>query len=587
MNTDRAKLAAVLFADMVGYSSRQQGLALELRQEMMALADNCLAATGGRLIKTAGDEIFAEFSSGSAAIACAIQIQATVASRNFSAPPARRFLLRIGINTGEVAVEAEDLMGGTVNVAKRAEQLAAPGGICVTETVWRHAETGLQAGFVRLGMIPIKADQPRQIFFHRYDTKTGRIGQLGHQLRARHAGLIRIAAAATGLLILGLGLRLGWPASDPDKLVFSGMQQLERYDLPHHIENGASAFKKALALDPKSPKALDGLAWAQWLQYHDTGDFYLRGEALKNATNALDSNPAVVYADIVLGLMAQEMGDYTNAVVHLHRANDHAHLQDGALMARLAKAELLAGERTQALDFARQAEEMAGRGWDAWHQLGVFWHSENDLSNSLHAFTQAGGCKPTSPLSAGQVINIMLESGHWTEALEEARQFADENNSPEALSIYGSALLAETNYLEAYRTFKRAAELCPTNYLYFGNAGLMLFEAGTNATEWTQLLKDKAVALAQAILEEEHGNAQVRTRLATYEAALGEQSSGLEETARTNWNKLALADADEVLNENPFLPNIIGDLIVPYSILDRSDRLLQCQIRLNQLSGKP
>src|SRR5208282_1622534 len=115
MSTDRFKLAAVLFADMVGYSARRQGLALDLRREMMALAGECLAASQGRLINTAGDEIFAEFPSGSAAIAYATQLQEQVARRNASRPRAGRFLLRVGVNAGEVATEGGDLMGGTVN----------------------------------------------------------------------------------------------------------------------------------------------------------------------------------------------------------------------------------------------------------------------------------------------------------------------------------------------------------------------------------------------------------------------------------------------------------------------------------------
>ena len=586
MSTEHCKLAAVLFADMVGYSARQQDVALELRREMMTLTGACLAAGQGKLIKTAGDEIFAEFPSGSAAVACAMQIQEGVARRNASQPRARRFLLRAGINSGEVAMEGEDLIGGTVNVAKRAEQLAAPGGICITEHVWRDAEAGLQADFTRLGMVAVKADPPRQVFFHRYAAETGAFSRLTHQFNVRYARLGRLVSAATVLLLLGVGLRLAWPAEDPDALVSSGMKQIERFDLAGHIERAASDFKKAQKLDPSSAKALDGLAWAQWLQYHETGDTYLRGEAEKHANDALAQNTNVIFADVVLGLMAEEMGRYTNAADHLRRANDHSHWQSGALLTLLAGAERLTGGRAEALDLAQRAEAKAGQGWEVWDRFGTFWFEENDLTNSLRAFRRAANSEPKSPVSAKRAIQVLMKSGRSAEVLEEAGQFKNQDGSPEALSVYGNACLAAYENVQAYQAFKHAADLCASNYLYFGSAGLALFLAQTNAPEWTRLLKNEAVVQARAQLNDAPGNALVRANLATYEAALGEKSSGLDESERNVWNQAALADADRVFRECPFLPEIISKLKTPYYILERQDRLGQCEARLLQLKGR-
>ncbi len=530
MSMDRCKLAAVLFADMVGYSARSQGIALELRQEMMVLANECLTASQGRLIKTLGDEIFAEFSSGSAAINFATQLQEKVAVRNSRLPRSHRFLLRIGINAGEVTMEGEDLIGGAVNVAKRAEQLAAPGGICVTEPVRQQAEAGLQTGFIRLGMLSVKADPPKQIFFHRYDPQTSVSGWIAHQLKVRYPGLSRLAPPVlVVLLLLTIGLRMVWAVEDPDKLVSSGMKQIERFDLPRNIDNAIRDLKKARKFDPASAKALDGLAWAEWLQYEDAGDSFLRGEAEKNANNALALNTNVIYADVVLGLVSQERGDYKPAAGHLLRANDHSRWQNGALIARLATATRLVGDRSQALDLAQRAEAKAGENWEAWHQLGVFWFGENDYSNSLRAFDRAGSIDPPSPKSAEQVNKILVSTGRQMEALDRAGQLLKKyENSPQAWSVYGSALLLGNAYVPAYQAFKRAAELDSTNYLYWGNAGIALFMAQTNASEWTQILKDEAVAQARAILNDAPGNLQVRTQLATYEVALEEQSSGLE-----------------------------------------------------------
>lgn len=587
MSTEHSKLAAVLFADMVGYSLRGQGLALDLRREMMALADECLSACQGRLIKTAGDEVFAEFPSGSAAITCATRLQEAVARRNAGQPRSGRFLLRIGINAGEVALEGEDLIGGTVNVAKRAEQLAAPGGICVTETVWRQAETGLQTGFTRLGMISVKADVHKQVFFHHYADGTSALARRAHQFRMHYARLGRLAFAVAILFLVAIGLRLAWPVEDPDKLVDSGMKLLERYDLPHHIEDAIAFFKRAQQQDASSPKAISGHAWAYWLEYQEHGDPFFRSEAARLATNALNINPDTIYAHVACGLVAETRGDFHDATNHLIKANDLSLWQNGCLIVRLAEATRLAGNRGAALGFAQHAETAAGQSWEAWHRLGVFWYGENDFTNSLRAFRHAMGFRPTSSKSTEQANGVLIGSGRKLEALEQASQFKKHNDSPEAFSVYGSACLLADEDMKAYDAFKHAADLCPTNYLYCGNAGLALFMTGTNALTWTKILANDAIVLARAILNGAPGNAQVRACLATYEAAVGEKSSGLSEAERDTWNQAALADADRAFNESPFLPDIITNLKLPYIILERSDRVAQCDARLRALNAKP
>jgi class 3 adenylate cyclase/tetratricopeptide (TPR) repeat protein len=585
MSTETSKLAAVLFADMVGYSSRRQGLALELRREMMVLVHQCLSAGEGRLIKTAGDEIFVELRSGSIAIAFAQKLHEAVSNRNATQSRDRQFLLRIGINSGEVAMEGDDLFGGIVNIAKRAEQLAAPEGICLAEQVWLQADGSLQKCFVPLGRIPVKAQPPRQVFYHCYGPQTTMLGKIGHQLRVRFGRLSQVAAAFTIMLFLMVGLRLAWPETNPDTFVAGGMKQIERYDLPNHIDNAISSFKKARKLDPKSARAVDGLAWAEWLQYLDTGDMFLRGEAEKHANEALTLNTNVIYSDVVLGLIAEESGQATKAVEHLLRANNNSLLQDGALLAQLARVELQAGRTEAALAHARRAEAKAGQSWNAWHQLGVFWFRDNNLTNSVLAFLQAARSSPPSIVSTEQAIFTLCRSGRAVEALELARPLMKQSDNPEALSVYGNVCLVREEYLPAYQAFKRASDLCPSNYLYFGNAGLALFMAQTNGAEWTALLKNEAIPQAHAKLDSSAGNAQVRVRLASYEAALADESSGLPAAQRHKWNDLALADADSILNQNPFSPEILAKLQTVYDILDRTDRVMQCEARLKTLKG--
>ncbi|WP_287308417.1 adenylate/guanylate cyclase domain-containing protein, partial [Mesorhizobium sp.] len=72
------------------------------------------------------------------AVECAVSLQRGLAERNAAVPEDQRIRVRIGINLGEVIVEGEDRYGEGVNVAARLQQLADPGGICVSAKVARE-----------------------------------------------------------------------------------------------------------------------------------------------------------------------------------------------------------------------------------------------------------------------------------------------------------------------------------------------------------------------------------------------------------------------------------------------------------------
>ena len=133
------RLAAVLAADMVGYSRLMEvdetGTLARLRTHRIELIDPAIAKNRGRIIKTTGDGMLVEFHSVADAVLCAAEVQRRMARRNTDVSPARWIQFRIGINLGDVIVEENDIFGDGVNVAARLEMLAEPGGICVSGAV--------------------------------------------------------------------------------------------------------------------------------------------------------------------------------------------------------------------------------------------------------------------------------------------------------------------------------------------------------------------------------------------------------------------------------------------------------------------
>ncbi len=149
------RLAAVLAADMVGYSRLmevdERGTLARLRAHRIELIDPAIAKNQGNIIKTTGDGMLVEFQSVADAARCAIEIQERMRRRNSDVANDRRIDFRIGINLGDIIFEDGDIYGDGVNIAARVEQLAEIGGICVTAAVHDQIDGRVDVAFEDLG----------------------------------------------------------------------------------------------------------------------------------------------------------------------------------------------------------------------------------------------------------------------------------------------------------------------------------------------------------------------------------------------------------------------------------------------------
>ena len=116
-----------------------------------------VAGHGGRIVDTAGDSVLAVFPSAIGAVEAAIAIQQDLASSNEPLPEDRRMRFRIGVNLGDV-IEKDDgsIYGSGVNVAARLEGLAEPGGVTISEDIFRQVEGKIDLGFEDIGEHEVK-----------------------------------------------------------------------------------------------------------------------------------------------------------------------------------------------------------------------------------------------------------------------------------------------------------------------------------------------------------------------------------------------------------------------------------------------
>ena len=233
------QLAAILVADMVGYTSRMEqdeaGTLAALSAHIDETLTPLIGKHRGRVVKLMGDGILASFKSAADAVSCAIEWQQTPSD----GPIPLHF--RIGINLGDIIEQDGDVFGSGVNLASRLEQLAPPGGILVSDAVYRVVGNRIAAGWEDAGTHSIKnVVEP---------VRTWRIGgTIQTSAKAKDEGLQRKATIAV--------LPLHCMSNDPEQTFFSdGIAEdiitgLSRFRTLQVVSRNSSFRFRGLQTDP-------------------------------------------------------------------------------------------------------------------------------------------------------------------------------------------------------------------------------------------------------------------------------------------------------------------------------------------------
>ena len=165
MTDDKVKrrLTTVLCADVYGYSrlmGADEAGTLEMLRRCRAAIAGLVARHDGRIVNTWGDAVIAEFASVVEAVQCAVEIQQEVSSQNSNPPHAPQMQFRIGVNLGDVMVDGSDIFGDGVNIAARLQELAEPGGVMISASVYDQVHNKLSLGFDCLGQQQMKNVAP-------------------------------------------------------------------------------------------------------------------------------------------------------------------------------------------------------------------------------------------------------------------------------------------------------------------------------------------------------------------------------------------------------------------------------------------
>ncbi len=213
------RLSAIFAADMVGYSRLMEadevGTLERQKTHRAELIDPNFEEFHGRIVKEMGDGILVEFPSIVEAVQCAVIIQREMSVRETDVANDRRIQYRIGINLGDIIIEEDDIFGDGVNVAARLEQIAEPGGICISGTAYDHLKSKVEVGYESLGDVQVK-NIKQAVRAYRVLTDPDQVGETIGDKRIKLAITRQFAAIAAVLLVAIIGGSGWWWSQQPD-----------------------------------------------------------------------------------------------------------------------------------------------------------------------------------------------------------------------------------------------------------------------------------------------------------------------------------------------------------------------------------
>jgi len=154
------RLVPIVSLDVVGYSrlvQRSERQTLRLVQRVYErLIARTIGEQGGKVFKTMGDGLLAEFNSVVAAVQWTADLQREIHERRIKAPGGGLFQIRAGIVLADVLVAGGDLYGSGINMAVRVQSHAPPGGMCITKWMYQYLEGATDLSFTDLGPTELK-----------------------------------------------------------------------------------------------------------------------------------------------------------------------------------------------------------------------------------------------------------------------------------------------------------------------------------------------------------------------------------------------------------------------------------------------
>jgi len=505
----RRKLAAILSADVVGYSrlmrDDEEGtvrLLAARRERIQEIIDRC----GGRVVDSPGDNVLAEFGSVVDAVKGAVQIQEKFQSENADIPASRRMDFRVGVNLGDVIEEDGRIYGDGVNIAARVEGLAVAGGIAISGTVYEHVKNKLALNYRYFGEKKVKnISEPITVF--QIVSGPEAAAKLNDSTRPRSAPKRRLAAVIAVLVIgaAAAGIRLHMSASAPQEettalpeealpaskqasiavLPFDNLSQDagQAYfsdGMTNDLITALSKFKKLLVIAGETTFTYKGKSVDLEKVGQELGVRYILQGSVQKAGDSVRVNAQLVDAASGYHIWSER---YDRELQEIFAVQDEI-VQSivGKLAVEIDAAERKRVRRKKDVNLQAYDYLLRGKEFERFKKA-----SENQKARAM--FEKAIELAPdfaSAYVALGQTYLNQVSLG-WTEfpgkALQQVKQLADkalrlETSSAEAYSLLGMMNMFRGRYERAVNKLNRAIELNPNDAYALKNRGMLMVWLG-------------------------------------------------------------------------------------------------------------
>jgi len=154
------KLAAIMFTDMVGFTSimgKDESSGREKIRIYREILEEKAGLYSGNILQHQGDGSLIIFDSGVEAVGCARDIQLALKKP--------RIPLRIGIHLGDIVVDGDEIYGDSVNIASRVQAIGKPGSVLFTDRINQDLASHPEFHSFYLGKLSLKnVARPQEIF---------------------------------------------------------------------------------------------------------------------------------------------------------------------------------------------------------------------------------------------------------------------------------------------------------------------------------------------------------------------------------------------------------------------------------------
>jgi TolB-like protein/Flp pilus assembly protein TadD len=154
------RLVPIVSLDVVGYSRLAEINERQTLRLVQRVYDRLVARTigryGGKVFKTMGDGLLAEFQSVVAAIEWVADMQRELYERKLRVPGGGTFQVRAGVVLADVLVAGDDLYGSGVNLSVRVQAISPPGGMAITKWMYQYLDGRSDLQFTDLGPLDLK-----------------------------------------------------------------------------------------------------------------------------------------------------------------------------------------------------------------------------------------------------------------------------------------------------------------------------------------------------------------------------------------------------------------------------------------------